>query len=75
MKMKRKLFMIAPSTEVICSLNRDFLERAGTNLYTLLFAFQEELVDATFEREGKLYRIATVELGDNKIIAFYFPTG
>lgn len=65
--------MIAPSSEIICSLNRDFLDRAETNLYTLLFAFRDQLVNTTFERKGILYRVSTVEIADNKIIAFSFP--
>jgi hypothetical protein len=61
-------------TITLCSLNRDFLEKAGVNLYMLLFAFQEEIVDTTFEQDGKRYRISSVHFGNNDdIIATSLP--
>jgi hypothetical protein len=52
--------------EVICTLNA-----TGVNIYKLLFAFRDQMVDATFERDGELYCISSIELSDNKIVAMY----
>lgn len=57
--------------EVVCTINRVFLEAAGANLYTLLFVFRDELVDTTVEKEGRVYVISSVEISDDKIVAFY----
>lgn len=54
----------------LCSFNRKLLESAGVNLYTILFAFKDELVDRTLRYEDKLYCVTSVEFGnDQNIIA------
>ena len=59
------------NTKIVCTLDRDFLEKIGINLYTILFAFRDLLTDTEFMQEGKIYRISTVELSDNNIIAIF----
>jgi hypothetical protein len=52
--------------EVICTLNA-----TGVNIYKMLFAFRDQMVDATFERDGELYCISSIELSESKIVAVY----
>jgi hypothetical protein len=54
----------------LCTLNRAFLEMMGMNLYTILFTFRNEQIDRKFHQAGKYYLISSIELADDKIVAF-----
>jgi hypothetical protein len=63
------------STIVVAEVDRNLLEGVNANLYDILFAFRDQLVDSIVKRNEKRYIISAVEWNDNKIVAFvhHFP--